>query len=131
MTVFVDTSGLFAYLHKDDPANQRATAALRDVASSGIQLVTHSYLVSESISLVQRRLGWRALDVLMDALLPLIEVRWVDGELHEQALGAMRTARSSVSFVDWVSFALMRREGITRAFAFDADFERQGFELLR
>ena len=130
MTVFADTSGLFAYLHEEDPANPRAIAAMRDVASSGIQLVTHSYLVSEAISLVQRRLGWPALDALLDALLPLIEIRWVDRELYEQALGAMRAARSSVSFVDWVSFALMRREGIETAFAFDADFERQGFRLL-
>lgn len=130
MTVFADTSGLIAYLQKDDPANPRAIAALRDIASSGSQLVTHSYLVSEAISLVHRRLGWPALDVLLDGLLPLIEIRWVDHDLHEQALGSMRASRSSVSFVDWVSFALMRRERITTAFAFDADFERQGFQLL-
>ena len=94
------------------------------------QLVSHSYLVAESISLIQRRLGWSALDALLNDLMPLIEVRWVDRELHEQALGAMRAARSSVSFVDWVSFALMRHEGIETAFAFDGDFERQGFRLL-
>jgi len=39
-------------------------------------------------------------------------------------MGAMR---ASVSLVDSVSFEVMRHEGIDQAFAFDADFEAQGF----
>jgi predicted nucleic acid-binding protein len=34
-----------------------------------------------------------------------------------------------VSFVDWVSFEVMRRRGLRRAFAFDPDFRAAGFEL--
>ncbi len=36
----------------------------------------------------------------------------------------------SVSLVDWVSFELMRAERIDCAFAFDADFARQGFATV-
>jgi predicted nucleic acid-binding protein len=35
-----------------------------------------------------------------------------------------------ISFVDRTSFELMRAEGIARAFAFDRDFARQGFETV-
>jgi predicted nucleic acid-binding protein len=35
-----------------------------------------------------------------------------------------------VSLVDWTSFELMRRQGIERAFALDADFDRQGFATV-
>jgi len=35
-----------------------------------------------------------------------------------------------VSLVDHASFVTMRELGVTRAFAFDADFESQGFELI-
>jgi predicted nucleic acid-binding protein len=44
-----------------------------------------------------------------------------------RALGARRRRR--VSFVDLVSFAVMRTRGIRTAFAFDDDFEREGFEI--
>ena len=38
--------------------------------------------------------------------------------------------RRKVSFVDWVSFEVMRRAGVASAFAFDADFETQGFRTV-
>jgi hypothetical protein len=52
---------------------------------------------------------------------------WVDEPLHRAALAAHRGTGASVSLVDNVSFEVMRREGIDQAFAFDADFEAQGF----
>ncbi len=42
----------------------------------------------------------------------------------------MAAARSGVSFVDRVSFELMRRERIDAAFAFDRDFVREGFRRV-
>jgi len=33
--------------------------------------------------------------------------------------------------VDWTSFELMRRRRVVRALAFDDDFVKQGFELVR
>jgi predicted nucleic acid-binding protein len=38
-------------------------------------------------------------------------------------------SRSGASFVDHVSFVLMRARGVTTAFAFDEDFARQGFNV--
>jgi predicted nucleic acid-binding protein len=35
-----------------------------------------------------------------------------------------------VSFFDWVSFEVMRRRGISTAFAFDSDSAAQGFALI-
>jgi predicted nucleic acid-binding protein len=55
----------------------------------------------------------------------------VDAELHAAALAAFRDlVESSVSLVDRTSFAFMRREGIERAIALDADFRTAGFETL-
>jgi predicted nucleic acid-binding protein len=41
-----------------------------------------------------------------------------------------RSASARVSLVDHTSFALMRALGISRAFAFDDDFAREGFALV-
>ena len=56
---------------------------------------------------------------------------FVDEDLHRAAVTALLAGvRRRVSLVDWVSFELMRRRRIERAFAFDRDFERQGFEAV-
>lgn len=41
----------------------------------------------------------------------------------------MLAAGRRVSLVDWTSFLVMRRRGITTAFAFDADFAAEGFQV--
>jgi predicted nucleic acid-binding protein len=38
--------------------------------------------------------------------------------------------RRSVSLVDWTSFLVMRRRGISTAFALDPDFAVEGFEVM-
>ena len=129
MSVFVDTSALYALLDADDADHVRARQAfegLRDV-----ELRTHAYVVVESVALVSRRLGMVAADDLIDRLLPVIEVVPVDAPLHSLALTAFREAGSSaISFVDRTSFAYMRLRGIETAFTFDADFARAGLRTL-
>ena len=64
-------------------------------------------------------------------LLPPLTVSWVDEELHRAAVTSLlASGRKDVSLVDWVSFELMRRAGISMAFAFDRDFAAQGFSLI-
>jgi predicted nucleic acid-binding protein len=38
--------------------------------------------------------------------------------------------RRKVSLVDWTSFLVMRRRGISTAFALDSDFAAEGFEVI-
>ena len=40
-----------------------------------------------------------------------------------------RRGRRRLSLVDCMSFVVMGKLGVTQAFAFDADFEREGFQL--
>lgn len=98
---------------------------------SATPLLTHSYALCETTALAQRRIGLRAVTQLHEEVLPLLEVEWVDGDLHAAAWAALRAARRRrVSLVDHVSFELMRRRRIDTAFAFDDDFRREGFALL-
>jgi len=58
----------------------------------------------------------------------MLGVVWVDADLHAEGTAAQLTAaRRELSLVDCVSFACMRREGLTRAFHFDRHFREQGF----
>lgn len=129
MSVFVDTSALYALLDEGDDHHAEATDVLRRLV--GAQLVTHAFVVVEACALVGRRLPWGASERLIDGILPVIDVEPVDTDLYEAAMGSYRrSASTSVSFVDHASFVLMRSLGIGRAFAYDDDFPRQGFELV-
>lgn len=131
MSVFVDTSALYALLDTGDRNHASAERGLLAVLDAPGRLLTHSYVVAESCALVQRRLGPERAIHLLDELLPLCRIVWVNAELHETAVAEFRASASrSVSLVDRVSFALMRREAVGTAFAFDRDFEEQGFALL-
>lgn len=129
MRVFVDTSALYATLDAADEAHPDAA----DVFGSlrGAELITHNYVVVETVALVQRRLGVSAVRDLTEGLLRPIRVVWVDRDLHAVALAAVLASRQRrVSLVDHTSFLVMRREAITTSFAFDPDFETEGFKVL-
>jgi len=130
MTVFVDTSALYALMDADDDAHDRAKAALRQIGETE-DLITHAYVAVEALALVQRRLDARAVRRMATDLLPLMATLPVDESTHEAAVSALLAALPTrVSLVDLVSFQVMRDRSIARVFTFDADFEKAGFRTL-
>jgi len=126
--VFADTSGLYAVLDQNDEHHPEARTIWERLLLSETPLLTHSYVLVEAFTLVQRRLGLEAVRALHHDVIPVLDVVWVDKDLHRMAAEALLAAGSrSVSLVDRVSFAVMRRDGLQAAFAFDKDFEREGF----
>ena len=116
-------------MHAADVGHERALWGSERIL--GEELLTHSYVVIETLSLVWRRLGAEAAARLIDDMLPAINIVDVDEALRGRALAAFRAAVSSnVSLVDRTSFEYMRGLGISRAYALDADFEGEGFELV-
>lgn len=128
MTVFADTTALYAVMSRADQNHDAAAEAFRGFSEG--ELVIHNYLAVELVSLVQRR-SPVSVTVLIDGLLPSLQMIWVDEETHSAAMSALRhVGGRHPSIVDWVSFELMRRQHITTAFAFDRDFLDQGFECV-
>jgi len=129
VTVFVDTSAFYALLSTRDANHDSARRAF-DVLLDRDVLVTTNYVLVESISLVRHRHGRRPLRALR-ALFDVCERIWVDGEVHDAAFDRLtRGGRGGASFVDLVSFAVMRDHEIAVAFAYDDDFRREGFSLV-
>ena len=127
----VDTSALYAVLDRDDVHHRAATTTwhrlLERYEHEGASLVATSYVLVETSALVQRRLGMDATRALHDQIVPVLDVVWVDPELHATAVTALLAAgRRDISLVDWICFELARQRSITTAFAFDDDFSRQG-----
>ncbi len=129
MTIFVDSSGILALVDRDDPAHAGVVEAFT-LGRSEV-LATHAYVVVETLAVARRRYGPAVAADLIDHVIPALDVTPVDADLHSAAVAAFRdTVESSVSLVDRASFAFMRREGIERAIALDADFRTAGFETL-
>jgi uncharacterized protein len=129
VTTFVDTSALLAFIDAHDEHHPAAVAGYESLVDE--PLATHAYVVVELLALVRRRLGSDAAGRVIDELLPALDVAAVDAELHATALREFRAALpSSVSLVDRTSFAFMRRAGIERALALDADFSAAGFQVV-
>lgn len=129
MSVLVDTSALYALLSTDDPNHEPARQTLRAVVDREV-LLTHNYVAVEAVSLVYARYGRTQVGPLR-RLLDLVEVVWVEDDVHNAALDQLMGGRTKrgPSFVDLVSFDVMRRLDIDTAFAYDGDFAAQGFAL--
>ena len=129
MTIFVDSSGILALVDRDDPAHAETVEAFALGRSEALS--THAYVIVETLAVARRRYGPAVAADLIDRVIPALDVAPVDAGLHAAAVAAFRdTIESSVSLVDRTSFAFMRREGIERAIALDADFRTAGFKTL-
>lgn len=127
--IFVDTSALFALASDRDQRHQEARVSFDRLLRARRRLLTHSYVLSESMALLHQRLGHRAASALAAEVRNAFEVEWVAESLHNAAVNALSSAPGGVSLVDQVSFLVMRERGIDEAFAFDRHFTAAGFRL--
>lgn len=125
----VDTSAIFALADGRDARHDEATRSFDALLRTGRRLVTHSYVLVESMTLLQHRLG-RAKAIELASVAGAFEIEWVGERLHNAAVLALGEQPRGISLVDQVSFLVMRRRGIHEAFAFDADFTAAGFRLF-
>ena len=131
MSLFVDTSGLYAVLVRSEQQHAPVTEAFRTAAESGRRLYTSNYVLVETAALLQHRIGLEPVRDLDARIVPVLEVRWVDEALHRRGVERLfRTDKRGVSLVDAVSFTLLEDEGGKDVLGLDADFVAEGFRLV-
>ena len=127
--VFVDTSALIALLDRADPRHEAVRSTFLDLADR--ELVTHGYVVAETLAVARRRFGVGGVIALLDDLLPVLAMLPVEPSLHASAQARYRASLpSGTSFVDHVSFGVMTQEAIDTLFALDADFVAAGVDVI-
>ncbi len=130
MNIFIDTSALLAVLDESDSHHRKAKPFWTKIIGDGDVLLCHNYILVETSALVSRRLGMEAIRVFEQDIIPILNIIWVTKEVHCAAAGAQLAAnRSALSLVDCVSFEVMRRTGVQKAFAFDRHFRDYGYDL--
>ena len=116
--------------HRDE-FHERAIKTAEDLSSDGSQLWTHNYLIVEASAVMQRKLGIGNSLTLLTRAEDIAKIHWVTPDVHERAVYLLgQRNRRNLSFVDCVSFVLMKQNGSTTAFTYDSDFETEGFKLV-
>jgi predicted nucleic acid-binding protein len=131
VSVFADTSAFYALLVRSDEAHGPVRAAFTTVIDGGRPLWTTSFVIVETMALLQHRIGMDAARDFDDSVLPMVRVHWVDEHLYRLGVDRLwRADRRHVSLVDCVSFEFMVYQGIETALAVDPDFADAGFSVM-
>ena len=127
--MYVDTSGVLAFLDGDDLHHDRSRRAWEQAMESQARMIMTEYVRLESWSLIQRRLGLDAVQDFHQVLLPMMEVVRVDEPTFDLLCRqVLLSKRRKLSLVDLSSFDCMQTMGIEHALAFDKHFNEMGFQ---
>jgi len=96
-----------------------------------INLATTNYVVVETMALLQKKIGVEAARLWHKDILCLLDVCWIDEDLHQRALELwLNLGGKRLSLIDCVSFITMHSLQIERAFCFKPYFAHHGFNLF-
>ena len=128
--VLVDTSAFYALASRNDEFHERARKTFEALVDREQRIMTTSYVLVETMALIQRRLGFEVLRALIDSTGRLVETLWVEDGLHSAAWDRLEERKGSgPSLVDWTIILSARRLG-AHIFAFDSDFSRENVTVL-
>jgi uncharacterized protein len=133
--VLVDTSALLAVANPRDQYHRQAVGAARRHLAAGGRFLGSTLVLGELHGHLLQRRGPGPARTVLSALVEDPAYEWADtsAALVAAAVGSWleRFSDQRFSLTDAVSFELMRARRIRTAFAYDEDFRRAGFDLLR
>ena len=130
MNIFIDTSALLAVLDESDRYHKAAQPFWTQIINEEDVLICHNYILVETSAVLLRQFGKKAVRVFEQDIVPVFHIIWITNEVHSAAASAQLMANQrSLSLVDCVSFEVMRRTGVRKAFAFDRHFKEYGYEI--
>ena len=130
--IFVDSSAFLALLDRRDEFHARAVAIFNALVDQRFRQFTTNVVVIESHALILSVMGIAAaaafLRDLPQSYTAVVRVRAQDEERAQQLI--FRYADKDFSLTDAISFTVMGRLAITRAFTFDRHFAQYGLTVL-
>lgn len=130
---FVDTSGYFSLVNRNDHLHAVAKSIAASLVKGATRLVTTDYVIDETVTLLQsRNLGYVARPWLNQLFSnDSVEIVWMNAERFEEVRRFFtKHADKEWSFTDCFSFCVMRERHISQALASDQHFRQAGFSTL-
>ena len=131
--VFVDTSAWWALFEASDNCHARAKEAFGGLVARSTELITTDYVLDEVVTGLLGRAGHsaavRAGKGIREST--LVGIAFVGADLFNEAWRIFeKHDRMRWSLTDCTSMAVMKARRITKAFSFDSDFRKMGFEVV-
>jgi hypothetical protein len=130
--IFIDTGAFLGRYDERDPFHSRADRGWKRLDDEKLRCFTSSFVLDETFTLLARRVTYEYAADKADTILgsKVLRILRPTAEDEFEAVRLFRKyADRRVSFTDCISFVLMRRQRLRKAFAYDVHFERAGFEL--
>lgn len=130
--ILIDTSALYALADPRDANHQEAVSCLELIAQYGLPIWVTSYTIAETHARILQGLGVNAgLTFLTNIYDGGLTVERPYESDEQRAVGYVNKFSSlTLSLFDALSFSVMTRLGIGKAFSFDAHFRILGFVLV-
>jgi predicted nucleic acid-binding protein len=131
--IFVDSGAWIAISDHHDKFHETATSFYRHLIDERRFLVTTNLVIAEAYIIIRRTGGLEPALRLLQSLRagPRLQKIYSDSHLEEQAESILvKYDDQDFSYVDAVSFVLMKERGIEEAFAFDGHFITAGYQIL-
>ena len=128
--IFVDTGAWVALADEDDTHHGNAKAIYPILLKSSRYLITTNLVVAESYVIIMNELGHIAAVRFLDGVnaSPRIVKVYSNENIEREAEDILRHYEDQdFSYSDSVSFAIMKRQKIKKAFTFDKHFQTMGF----
>lgn len=130
--IFIDTGAFVARYIERDQYHEVAKGLWRRIAAERLPCFTSNAVLAEAYTLLGRRGSYTFAAAKARSLYASNALTILRSDQEDELVAVERFTKYAdlhVSFVDCLSFALMEREGIKRAFAFDQHFSLVGFQL--
>ena len=132
-SIFVDTGAWFALADEDDAHHKDAASIFPSLLQSYKELVTSNLVVAESYILILKGLGHNAAVDFLDHMngSPRIKRLHATFDIEKEAEEILkRYIDQDFSYTDAVSFTIMDKFKIKKAFTYDKHFQIMGFIIV-
>lgn len=130
--IFADSNAFIAIRNLNHPLHRKALQTSHRLQKNKEEIITTNIVISEVLTILAMRVSKvLALEFGKEIIQLRPPVVYIDDLYHQRAWEIFQKIQSkNVSFFDCTSFAVMEDLDIKKAFSFDKDFEKYGFELV-
>jgi len=129
--IFIDTSAFFAIMVESDK-NHKIALEIFNKVSLNYSPCTGEPVLSETFTLLKRKFGiYAAVEFGNIILLSThLNIFYIEGDLFSRSWEIFTKYKDQdFSFVDCLSFAILKKENISKVFSFDKHFNYMGYNV--